>query len=119
MAKYYEFDEGKVAAAIEAARSYYADISTYQDGGKVDLTDDGHMNIATECIKVTVDNGKVCLKLPVIGNTVCLPIPSFIPNGTAAEACFSICFTGPFPSGVTVTISVLGKVIITKSFGRC
>lgn len=119
MAKYHEFSEDRVAAAIEAARSYYEEVGTYREGGRIDPTDDGHMNIAAECIQVTVENGKVCLKLPVLGNTVCLPIPSFIPNGTAAEACLSICFTGPFPTGVTVTISVLGKVIITKSFGKC
>ncbi|KJS09034.1 MAG: hypothetical protein VR78_17010 [Hoeflea sp. BRH_c9] len=120
MATFHEFDAKAIDATLEAARAHYAELGLLEKGGKGTLTDDGHVSmLAAACISVTVDNGKICLNLPLGIGKVCLPIPPFIPNGTAAEACLSICTTLGFPTGVKVTVSVAGKVIVTKSFGGC
>ncbi|MDF1607182.1 hypothetical protein PZ897_03230 [Hoeflea sp. YIM 152468] len=119
MATYHEFDDKAVAAAIQAASDFYAEKGMTKEGARTDLADDGHMNIAAQCISVTVDNGKICLNLPLGIGKICLPIPSIFPNGTAAEACLSICTTWHIPTGVKVTVSIAGKVIVTKSFGKC
>ncbi|WP_299596438.1 hypothetical protein [uncultured Tateyamaria sp.] len=112
----YEFDKEAVAAALEAARSHYADkVDAMADG----VTEDGHLSMAAGCVSVTVENGKVCLNLPLGFGKYCFPIPNVIPNGTAAEACLHICTTWGIPTGVKVTISVAGKVIVSKSFGKC
>lgn len=119
MATFHEFDQKAVDAALEAARAHYDQdaLKSRAEGGV--LADDGHLSLAASCIAVTVENGKVCLSLPLGIGKVCLPIPSIIPNGTAAEACLSICTTWGIPTGVRVTISVLGKVVVQKSFGKC
>ena len=113
---FHEFDDKKIHAALESARNHYAE---RLDATAVNASDDGHLSLAGGCISVTVENGKVCLNLPLGIGKYCLPIPSFIPDGTAAEACLSICTTFGIPTGVKVTISVAGKVIIQKSFGKC
>ncbi|GGX64075.1 hypothetical protein GCM10007385_36610 [Tateyamaria omphalii] len=112
----YEFDNDAVAAALEAARAHYADKA---DAMAESVTEDGHLAMAAGCISVTVENGKVCINLPLGFGKYCFPIPSIIPNGTAAEACLHICTTWGIPTGVKVTISVAGKVIVSKSFGKC
>lgn len=119
MATYHSFDEKAVASALEAARNHYDPAELAAKGAKADLADDGHLRIAAQCISVTVENGKICLNLPLGIGKVCVPIPSIIPNGTAAEACLSFCTKFGIPVGVRVTVSVAGKVIITKSFGAC
>lgn len=115
---FHEFDEDKVQAALEAARNHYGERANVA-AGAVNPGEDGHLSLASGCISVTVENGKVCLNLPLGIGKYCFPIPSFIPNGTAAEACLSICTTWGIPTGVKVTISVAGKVIVQKSFGKC
>jgi hypothetical protein len=42
-----------------------------------------------------------------------------VPNGKVVEVCLGICTTWKIPTGVKVTVSFGGKVILTKSFGRC
>lgn len=70
------------------------------------------------CVSVTINNGQVCLNVPIFGS-VCIPIPLPIPSGTAAQACIDVCTKFGFPCGVKVTVSVLGQVVASKSFGCC
>lgn len=79
----------------------------------------GEFSVLAQCLSVKVVNHRICLGLPLGLGNICLPIPLGIPNGTAAEACLSICTTWGFPTGVKVTIRVAGRTIITKSFGKC
>lgn len=118
MAKYHEFDQKAISAALDAARGAH-DRNLLAASDKVNAFDDGHLRLAASCISVTVENGSVCLNLPLgIGN-ICLPIPSIFPNGTAAQACLDICTTWGIPTGVRVTVSIAGQTIVDKSFGKC
>lgn len=119
MATFHEFDGAKIESALDAARSYHSTEALRSAGADVSLADDGHLRLAGGCISVTVEDGKVCLNLPLGIGKICLPIPSVFPNGTAAEACINICTTWGIPTGVSVTISILGKVVVSKSFGKC
>lgn len=127
--QFHEFDAKAVGDALAAVRSF-------DDGGmaeaamaggtgvaaagakKLAFADTGEMFVAAQCISVAVQNGKICLNLPLVGK-VCLPIPKFVPNGKAVEVCFGVCTTWKVPTGVKVTVSLAGKVILTKSFGKC
>lgn len=120
MTNYYEFDAGEVQALIDAAAGHEevqgAALKAAPDQAMLRASS---MKLGETCISVTVENGKVCLVLPVINQKVCLPIPSFIPNGTAAQACLKICTTLGFPTGVCVTVSALGKTVVHQCFGAC
>jgi hypothetical protein len=72
---------------------------------------------AGACISVTVNNGQVCLNIPIYGS-VCISVPSWVPNGTAAEACIDIC-SKFLPCGVKVTLTVAGVVVASQSWGCC
>ena len=119
MSTYHEFDKAAIDAAIQSAQSHYDHGALRSKGASGDLADDGHLSIAASCVAVTVEDGKICLSLPLNIGKVCIPIPKIIPNGTAAEACLHICTYWGIPTGVKVTISVLGKVIVKKTFGKC
>ncbi|GAA6181094.1 hypothetical protein NBRC116594_25320 [Shimia sp. NS0008-38b] len=113
---FHSFDDKAIQAALDAAQGHFENkISP----SSIDSAEDGHLSLAGGCISVTVEDGKVCLNLPLGFGKYCFPIPSIIPDGTAAEACLSICTTWGIPTGVRVTISVAGKVIVSKSFGKC
>lgn len=114
--EFHSFDDKSVQAALDAAQAHF---EGNIDAKSINSAEDGHLALAAGCISVTVENGKVCLNLPLGFGKYCFPIPSIIPNGTAAEACLSICTTWGIPTGVRVTISVAGKVIVSKSFGKC
>jgi hypothetical protein len=86
---------------------------------KLKLPDSGQLFLAAQCISVTVNNKQICLNLPLGIGKVCLPVPSWVPNGTAAEACIGICTTWKVPTGVKLTVTVAGKVIIQKTWGKC
>jgi hypothetical protein len=120
MAQHYEFDDKAVSNALTAAQAHQEEMSGLQaSGGQAGILAGGEFMVAAQCISVKVQNHKVCLKLPLGIGSICLPLPINIPNGTAAEACLDICTTWGFPTGVRVTISVLGKVIVRKTFGKC
>ncbi|MFN6952817.1 MAG: hypothetical protein ACK4NE_09545 [Albidovulum sp.] len=119
MATFHEFDEKAIASALETARSLYDQQTLGERSRTISLLDDGHLRIAAQCISVTVDNGKVCLNLPLGLGKFCFPIPPVFPNGTAAQACLSICTTWGIPTGVRVTVSIAGNVILEKTFGKC
>ena len=118
MTTYHPFDENATAAAIETARKHYHSDALKAQATNPSFGSNGHMLLAAQCISVTVENGKVCLSLPVVGKE-CLPIPSTIPNGTAAEACLSICTAYGIPTGVEVTIAIAGRTIVRQAFGHC
>lgn len=117
MANFPSFSDQAVQSAIESASQYYRN----QAANVINTTigvDDGHVATLAECISVTIGSGKVCLNLPLGIGSVCIPIPvSF--DGQVAQACLSICTTWGIPSGVEVTVSVAGVVIVRKSFGKC
>lgn len=115
MADYHKFDETKVAAVLDAVRGHQGDMAT----ARAINAADGHLSLATECLSVKVEDDKICLDLPLGIGKVCIPIPGFIPNGTVAEACLKICTFGPIPTGAKVAISVAGKTIAEKTFGKC
>jgi hypothetical protein len=115
---YHEFDEKEIASALEAAREFYDD-ETLAMSAEVSTYDDGHLSMSAGCISVAVDNGRICLRLPLGIGRVCVPIPRSIPNGTAAQACLSICTTWRIPTGVRLTIRIAGNTIVRKNFGRC
>ena len=118
MATYYDFSEESVGNAVSAAKSMHAEALT-DAAPSVSLATSGELSLLAECISVTIEGNKVCVNLPLGIGSVCLPIPISIPNGTAAEACLSICTTWGIPTGVKVTVSAHGHVVVEQSFGKC
>lgn len=119
MATFHKFDEKAIASALETARSIYDQPRLEESSRVISLADDGHLRLAAGCISVVVDGGKICLELPLGLGKFCFPIPPVFPNGTAAQACLSICTTWGIPTGVRVTVSIAGNVILEKTFGKC
>lgn len=116
--EYYSFDDEAVSNALEAAKKHYEGMDL-QAITEISMTESPELSILAQCISVNVTNHRVCLRLPLgIGN-VCLPIPLPIPNGTAAEACLSICTWWGIPVGACVRIVVGGKEIVKRCFGKC
>lgn len=113
------FDPQKVQQAIELAQTHSKAAGLTAATDHLNAVASGELSVMAECINITVQDGQVCVNLPLGIGHVCLPVPSVIPSGTAAEACLSICTTLGFPTGVKVTVSALGHVVITKSFGKC
>ena len=111
-----EFDAKFVEQAVEAASRHSNSLQASAKGGSPTLSD-GALKVAAQCISVTVQNGQVCVNLPLGIGSVCLPIPSWIPNGTAAQACIDICTKWGIPCGVELTVSVAGQQIVQKGFG--
>ena len=118
MATYHEFDQKAIASALDAARGFH-DHQALLKSNQVNPVDDGHLSISGGCISVTVENGKVCLNLPLGIGSICVPIPAIFPDGTAAQACISICTTWGIPTGVRLTVSIAGQTIINKTFLKC
>ena len=116
MADYPGFDEEKVQHALDAAQRHNDAVGLQKSDGGPNILAGGEFAVQAQCISVTVQNNEVCLNLPLGIGSVCLPIPVSIPDGTAAEACLSICTTWGIPTGVKVTVSVAGHTIVTKSF---
>ena len=111
-----EFSEKAINQALEAAQTH----SKSRMPATVDHTTaltDGALKVAAQCVSVTVQNGQVCINLPFGLGKQCLPIPSWIPNGTVAQACLDICTKWGIPCGVEVVVSAAGKVIVQKGFG--
>ncbi|MCZ8313681.1 hypothetical protein [Phreatobacter sp.] len=119
MATFHSFDDKAIASVLEATSRHYDAAALESNRREINPIDDGHIRIAAQCISVTVENGKICLNLPLGIGKYCLPIPSIIPDGTAAQACLDICTTWGIPTGVRVTVSVAGKVILEKTFLKC
>lgn len=112
------FDATIIEQSLDAAKrgSETMLLASASKGGGVQLAD-GALKVSAQCISVTVTNGQVCLNLPLGIGSVCLPVPSWVPNGTAAQACLDICTKWGVPCGVEVTVSVAGQQIIAKGYG--
>lgn len=119
MTTYHEFSAESVEQALAAAQKHNDAVGLKAPDGSPSLTGGGEFAVLAECISVTVSGGKICVNLPLGIGTVCIPIPISFPDGTAAQACLSICTTWGIPTGVKVTVSVLGQTIVEKSFGKC
>ncbi|MGB5981310.1 MAG: hypothetical protein WBG46_04125 [Nonlabens sp.] len=115
----YSFSKEAIDNAVEAAKRAHEEQNLQSVDSQHNIVHSGCMLVAAECISVSVDNGNVCLNLPLGLGHVCLPIPISFPDGTAAEACLSMCTHLGVPTGVKVTIIIAGKTIITKGFGWC
>jgi len=119
MATFHKFDEQAITSALETARRFYDQKTLDAQARTINLADDGHLRITAQCISVTVNGGQVCLELPLGLGKFCFPVPPVFPNGTVGQACLSICTTWGIPTGVRVTVSIAGNVILEKTFGKC
>jgi hypothetical protein len=116
---YHEFDPQAIQHALDAAKAHNEHLGFTGANANMSLAAGGEFSISAQCISVTTADHKICLNLPLHIGRVCLPLPVSVPNGTAAQACLSICTTFGIPTGVKVTVSVAGHIVITKSFGKC
>lgn len=118
MTTYHEFDQKVIEAAVEAALCHY-DQPTLLKNSTLNPVDDGHLSISGGCIYMLVEGGKICLNLPLGIGSICVPIPQIFPDGTAAQACISICSIWGVPTGARLTVIIAGQVIINKTFLKC
>lgn len=116
---YHEFSSQAVSEALAAAQEHNQTAGLESVHPEMSVLHGGEFAIAAQCITVSVSGNKICLSLPLGIGKICLPIPVNIKNGTSAQACLTICTTWGFPTGVKVTITVGGIVIVTKKFGKC
>jgi hypothetical protein len=115
--EYYSFDDEAVSSALEAARQPY-EATDLQAIAEIS-SESGELSVLAQCISVTVRNRRVCLNLPLGLPRVCIPIPVNIKDGTAAQACLSICTFWGIPTGACVRVVVGGVVVVKRCFGRC
>lgn len=113
---YAEFSSEAIDQALEVAERYAESLRAAASGQELGL-DDGTLLIGAQCVSVTVKNRQICINLPFGIGSRCLPVPSWVPNGTAAQACLDICTKWGIPCGVKVTVSVAGQTIVQKGFG--
>ena len=114
---YAEFDAQAVEQALEAARRHSQMRQEALAGSGQIALDDGSLKVGAQCISVTVQNDQVCVNLPLGIGSVCLPVPSWVPDGTAAQACIDICTKWGIPCGVELTVSVAGQTVVQKNYG--
>lgn len=119
MTTHAEFSKEDIGHALAAAGAHNESFGITKIDSTTNIAAGGEFSILAQCISVSVANHKICLNLPLGIGKVCLPIPINVGNGTAAKACLSICTRFGIPTGVKVTISVGGTVIVTKKFGLC
>jgi hypothetical protein len=114
------FDADRIAQAHEAAAAHAEDVLKLSAAANLDagLELDSEFSVLAQCVTAKIENGKVCINLPLHLGHKCLPVPKWVPAGEA-QVCLSICYRLRIPTGVKVTVSVGGHVIITKVFGRC
>lgn len=121
--QYHDFDEQAVTESMAAVQEHGGGAGGMEaasaGGPQVNMAETGEMFVAAQCVSITVQNNQVCLNLPLGIGKVCLPIPKWIPNGAKLEACIGLCYTWKIPTGVKVTVTFNGKVIVQKSWGKC
>jgi hypothetical protein len=116
----HKFNQAEIEATLLAVAARYDRSVLKTEGASRNLADRGHIQIAgAACITLKIEGGEVCLDLPFNVGHACLPVPPWVPQGTAAQACIDICTTFGVPSGVEVSVSVAGKVIVHQSWGLC
>ena len=120
----YSFSEEAIQNAIKAAQASHNDAIANNRLTSFDISQGvpmqpGTLVVGASCISVTVENGKVCLYLPLGIGKYCFTIPSIFPDGTAGQACLSICTTWGLAMGLKVTVIIAGVTVISQSFGKC
>ncbi|MBB3880358.1 hypothetical protein [Sphingomonas pseudosanguinis] len=116
----HSFSEEKAQAVLDTFKAHHEMLTARAKSmNGVDLAASGELTVRAECISVAVENGQICLQLPLGFGSICLPIPTPFPDGTAAQACLDICTPYWVPTGVKITISIAGHVVLTKVVGKC
>jgi hypothetical protein len=118
MTEYHSFPEEGVQEALSAAAQYKETYQSFSGTVNTIPQEDGEMSLLAGCITLTIGNGKVCLNLPLGLGKVCIPVPISY-NGKVASACLKICTKWGIPTGVKITISVGGVIIVSKKIGKC
>lgn len=115
-----QFSASRLEEIFSAAADNYRMLSATADQKAFDGLAAGDASLTAECISITVSDRKLCFKLPApISKDWCITVPSWIPDGTAAQACLSVCYKFGIPMGVKVTVTVAGSVIYQQTFGLC
>jgi hypothetical protein len=114
--EYPSFDSEIISQSLAAAQQHSDSLRAELSPDALDLSD-GALTIGAQCISITVKNHQVCINLPFGIGSKCLPVPSWVPEGSAVQACLHICTKWGIPCGVEVTVSIAGKLIIKKGFG--
>ncbi len=112
------FDERKLQEALDAARRAYETVDLAATPARIPQ-DTGELVYLGGCVSVTVENNRICLNLPLGIGHYCLPLPISFPDGTAAEACIHLCTTFGIPTGLKLTITIAGHVVVQKTFLKC
>ena len=110
----YHFDHAKVQRAIEVAQQPYRD-RDLRAVSEISTAQPPNLRLNVACISVVSQGNEVCLELPLGLGQVCLPID--LPDGTAAQACLSICTIWGIPTGVCVRVTVGGIELVGQCFG--
>lgn len=118
MATHAAFNEDAVIQAIELAKLHHEAMTEGRALNTIAGHEAGELAIAAGCVSITVENGKVCVELPLNIGKFCFPVPN-IPDGTVGQACIDICTHLGIPTGVKLTVTLLGRVIFQKSFLWC
>lgn len=118
MTTYAEFPQDKIDAAIATIKAHGEMVHQFAAKDPADSYVANELSVLGACIDVvTTQNHQICIKVPIFGNK-CINVPSWIPAGAKLSACVSLC--GKFiPTGVKITVSFNGQVIVTKVFGKC
>lgn len=116
MTDYASFDENVVNAALANAQNHFNRLDTT---AFVASPANASLSLSGGCISVTTQNNSVCVNLPLGLGSHCIPLPINVKDGTAAQACLSLCTTWGIPHGVKVTVSVAGQTVVSQSFGSC
>ncbi|MBX9860561.1 MAG: hypothetical protein K2Y20_13380 [Sphingomonas sp.] len=118
MTTYHEFDKDKIDAAIATIKAHGEMMYEFSLVNAEDSYLANELSVLGACVDVVITKDhKVCIKVPIFGNK-CINVPSWIPAGAKLSACATIC--GKFiPTGVKITVSFNGQVIVTKVFGKC
>ena len=119
MPKYYSFSDESVQHAVNSARDTHSGGNLEATSAGFDVTRGGEYSALAECISVTVENHAICVNLPLGMGKHCISIPISVPDGTAAQACLTICTTWGIPTGVKVSVIVAGVTVVSQTFGKC
>lgn len=115
----YSFSEEAISNAIEAAKETHKENQLNAAKSDFDISVGGCMLVSAGCIEVKTEGHKVCVNLPLKFGKHCFSLPVTIPSGSVGKACLSICTTFGIPTGVKVTVTIAGIIVVSQSFGKC